>query len=185
MNTVIDYAAPYSTSREIYKVIIHEYDDYKKLLWTFEVWGSRESIEDELKIEHAITRTDLEKFAKQVYEQYLDDWGSPPKHGGVRFSNANGIQPGDPNTFPHSLPENKTLIQTNVSLPKNLHEVIKAIAALDNTSMSEIIRTSLTQYSKKSFICSTCNKNKHGDPQIEYDGKKDCRVCFLRKFEES
>lgn len=184
---MITYAAPYSASREIYRVIIYEYDSSNKLLWDFEVWASREAIEDELEISRLPMRSDLIEFAKKTYDLYLSDWGEPPRHTGI-FVSSKGKTYGDANTFPGSLPTNDSYIQTNISLPKSMHETIKNDSENNNVSMSELIRSSLSQYLKRSFVCSTCKKTKHGDPHIIYGDKKekkDCTACFFKKFEDA
>src|SRR5207244_2200084 len=153
------------------RIIFYQYSENNKLQWEFEIWASREAINDHLKNSIIPGKNDLERFGIDLYEKIMDDCNWEPKQFGA-YVTSKGWQFGDPNTFPGSLPKSETLVQTNISLPVSLHEQIKSEAKSNNESLSEIIRSSLVQFKGKSFVCSTCGKTKLGEPQIIYENIK-------------
>lgn len=144
------YAAPFRTGGELYRVILHQYDESNKLMWTYEVWASLEAIEDRLTLKGSPKKSDLQKFAWEIYNRRLRETNYRiPYSEGAFVTNESGVRYGDYRTFPGSMADPDPLIQTNISIPRSLHKWIRFKAAEDSTSISEVIRSALVDYQNK------------------------------------
>lgn len=146
----LEYAAPYRTGGELYRVIIHQYDESNKLMWMYEIWGSLEAIEDRLGLNKAPTQSDLYRFGVEIYEERLKDKDYKiPEWEGAFVTNKSGVRYGDYRTFPGSMMDPDPLVQTNISIPSSLHAWLKLEAAKNKRSISEVIRLALDKYREK------------------------------------
>lgn len=147
---IFKYAAPYRTGGELFRVIIHQYDESNKLLWVYEVWASLEAIEDHLRLQKYPNKADLQKFAWEIYSQRLKDTNYRiPDSEGAFVTNESGIRYSDYRTFPGSMMDPDPLVQTNISIPSSLHKWLKVRAASGSKSISEVIRIALDEYRSK------------------------------------
>lgn len=180
MKTKIQYAEPYRRGGDLFRVILHQYDQSEKQMWSYEIWGTREAVEDTLRISRYPRTSDLTNFAITIYEKRMRDVDYAPKdYEGAFAITADTIKYGDYRTFPGSMIDDTDVyVQTNVSFPKSLHEKLKIEGVKNNDSLSETLRKAAEFYLRRTFICDSCGKEKHGEPEI----KGDCRECFLEAF---
>ncbi len=112
----------------------------------FEVWASQEFIEDKLRITHSPNLNDQLQFAKQIFFDYIRESNGDPKEGGA-FCYGGHVYYGDPRSFPSAgFRMAEAMVQTNISLTRELHDAITKESKLTGRSMSEVIRQSLKKY---------------------------------------
>lgn len=146
-NLKLDYSAPYRTGGDLYRVIISHSNEAGQLYRRYEIWASREAIEDRLHLSSSFTDDDLFRFVVGIYEDRVRETNDDIKEWeGAFVTNESGVRYGDYRTFPGSMSDSDPLIQTNISLPTSLHKWLRIEAATDGKSISEVIRIALDQY---------------------------------------
>ncbi len=182
----VTYAQPFRTGGNLYRIIIHDYDDQRKLNRIYEVWATLEGIQTRsygLNNDNPLP-SQLAAFAKHFYTQRLQETNYEPKETGA-FIMGNGVKYGQAETFTDQMVDEDGMLQTNISLPSSLHEWVKIESAKTKKSLSEVTRLALEQYKTHSFTCTKCGKTKMGLPYFQDETRQHCRECFLKAFEGS
>ena len=148
-NTSIEYAEPYRTGGELFRIIIHQYDESKKLMGTYEIWATQEAIEDELEIAGSPSRKQLSEYGARIFEKWMDETDNQPEQNGLFAIKKDDIRYGDYNTFPGSVWKPEPMVRTNISLPQSLYKWLRVKSAKSNKSISELIRQSIVNYKRK------------------------------------
>lgn len=92
-----------SARGNMYKIPITHTDNNDKLLGNYELWTSKEAVQ-----QHFVGMTDapreyqLRKFARQMYEKQLRSGGGQLQHQGILVT-TDGVSHGNPKLWPYNL----------------------------------------------------------------------------------
>lgn len=136
------------TGGELFFINIPLYDESNNIIKNYEIWITREALEDRLKISSPPTKKDLEEFGKFFMGKWMEKEGRPPrKNDCVLITNKAAIY-GNFKKISKALANIDQMVRTNISLPASLHEWLRIESAKGKKSISEIIRRALVKYRK-------------------------------------
>lgn len=144
--------SPIAMGAEMYRITFEIYTNPQKRnlkLWFYEIWLSREYLEDTKGLQREPTQEEYLDFAIDfLRKRWKENGDFAPAEEGAYLTNITGELLGNPRTFSSKTSESEkvSLQKTTILLPTDAHRWLKEYAAKSNTSIGDLVRRVVTGF---------------------------------------
>jgi len=146
INAHITYFAPIKQGSDLFRTIFEVYattppSEAGKIFKEYEVWLTREVVEDKKRLKKGATNEDIKNFAKEFLKERYDRSGRQiPEEDGAFISNATNVVLGNPKMFPLEPSEKSKLLKTTIMIPEDVHKWLREYSYERSIGIGEAIR---------------------------------------------
>lgn len=152
LSVAIVHFAPYSVGSDLFRVIFDirakKPESQKgKLIKQYEVWVTREAVEDIYRLENGALNSDIKKYATEMLQgRFRDSGDEVPKEDGSYRPKATEIYLGNPSTFHYKIGQKPKLVKTTIMMEEGAHGWLKNYSAERDIGMGEAIRRLVSDF---------------------------------------
>jgi hypothetical protein len=145
LNVQVVHCYPIERGSDLYRVILdlvatQPASEAGKFFKSYEVWVTREAVEDMLRMTTEATVEDIKKFAIDLLRGRCNDEDHIPDEDGAFILKAGEITLGNPRTFLYKVPNKQKLVKTTIQLPEDTYKWLKDYGYERNAGLGESIR---------------------------------------------
>ena len=152
LSTTIVHFAPYSVGSDLFRIIFDirakkPKVERGKLIKQYEVWVTREAVEDIYRLQGGAKNEDIKKYAIELLQgRFRDSGDRVPNEDGTYRPKATEVYLGNPATFPYKIGEKPKLVKTTIMMEENAHKWLKEYSTEREIGMGEAIRRLVSDF---------------------------------------
>jgi len=148
----------YSAGSNLYRVIVYHYNAGEALIGMYEVWATKEAIENNYPNKNLKFDDKLRSIAIDGFEELIKYNEEESKtHSAIFYDKNKSPKYGNYREFPGILTDIDPTTRTNISMPESQYQWIRLQAAKDNCSTSEVVNQIISNH--REIKCPKCKGN--------------------------
>lgn len=151
VNAKIIHCYPVAPGSDLFRIIFDLYatqppSEAGKLFKSYEVWVTREAVEDTQRLTREATQEDVKKFAIELLRGRCNDENRIPDEDGAYIPTASERFLGNPRTFPIDPSIKPKLVKTTIMLTEDTHRWLRNYGHQKNIGLGEAIRRVVSDF---------------------------------------